>query len=109
MLKQKVKHGPNNYQTSVSIANMEQNPINEAERANAVEKDDTRRCVYVHSRRYRLADVEGLSFKAVLDALVQVGIFKLDTTEEIKEITFSQEQIDKTETEETIITIYPAR
>jgi lipopolysaccharide/colanic/teichoic acid biosynthesis glycosyltransferase len=86
---------------------MEPDTLNEVKRKNAIKKTDPRRRVHVHSKRYRLADVEGLSIKTVLDSLVLVGIFGSDKTSEIKEITFSQEQIGKTEIEETIITIYP--
>jgi len=59
------------------------------------------RC-HIHSIRKRLADVDGISGKAILDGIVKTGLLKSDTTEQIVEVTYSQE---KGETEETIITI----
>ena len=61
--------------------------------------------LHVHSRRYRLADADGLSAKAVIDGIVQAGLLKDDSTKYVKSVTYSQEKITKKETEETIITI----
>ncbi len=61
--------------------------------------------IHVHSRRHRLCDTDGISFKYTLDALVLSGLLPDDTPEHIKEITFSQEKIGKNEQEETIIEI----
>ena len=61
--------------------------------------------LHFHSRRYRLADADGLSAKAVIDGLVIAGLFQDDKAEIIKNVTYSQEKIPKSEKEETIITI----
>lgn len=62
--------------------------------------------VHIHSRRYRLTDADGASAKAVIDGLVHAGIFADDKAEIIREVSFSQEKIHKTESEETIIEIF---
>lgn len=59
--------------------------------------------IHVHSKRKRLADPDGCCAKYVIDALVDCGIFCDDSTEQIKQITSSQEQSKE---EETLIYIY---
>lgn len=59
-------------------------------------------CIHVHSIRKRLADVDGISAKAVIDGIVKAGLLDADTTEQIREVTFSQE---KGHPERTIITV----
>ena len=61
--------------------------------------------LHVHSRRYRLADADGLSAKAVIDGLVHAGVLQDDSPQYVKSVTQTQEKITKKETEETIITI----
>ena len=63
--------------------------------------------VYIlcHSYRHRLADTDGISVKAVIDALVKSGILGNDTTKQIKQISFKQTKISKQEEEKTEITI----
>jgi len=61
--------------------------------------------MHIHSRRYRLADPDGLSAKAVIDGLVLGGLLEDDSPEFVKKVTFSQEKIKKPLLEETIITI----
>jgi len=59
--------------------------------------------ISIHSRTNRLADPDGRSIKAVLDALVTGKILPDDNAKFIKEITQSQEVVKGDE--ETIITI----
>ena len=66
---------------------------------------DTPCRLHIHSRRYRLVDADGVSGKAAIDGIVISGLLPDDSAKEIKEITYSQEKIKKTEIEETIITI----
>lgn len=63
---------------------------------------DTPVSIKVHSVRKRLADSDGISAKAVIDALVLGGLLKDDSPEFVKEVSYSQE---KGETEYTVITI----
>lgn len=65
---------------------------------------DTPVSIKVHSVRKRLADSDGISAKAVIDALVLGGVLKNDSPEFVKEVSYSQE---KGETEYTVITIHP--
>jgi len=60
--------------------------------------------IHLHSRRYRLADPDGISGKAVLDGFVHVGLLQDDRSEYVESVTHSQEKIKKPEVEETIIT-----
>ena len=58
--------------------------------------------IHVHSIRHRLTDADGISAKAVIDGLVLAGILQDDSTEFIKQVTYSQEKGDE---EQTIITL----
>lgn len=58
--------------------------------------------IHCHSVRKRLVDTDAISIKAVIDGLVEAGVFANDTLKEIEEITYSQE-VGKDE--KTIITI----
>lgn len=90
--------------TAVSPANLEPHPSNEPEGAHAVKAFTQKVNVHFHSIRRRLADPDGISGKAALDAIVKAGILKDDRAEFIGNVTHSQEKGD---TEKTIITITP--
>ena len=66
---------------------------------------DSQCCINVHSKRYRLADSDGISAKACIDGLVLSGILTDDSPQFVKEVSYSQEKIKKDKEEETIITI----
>ena len=88
-----------------SASNMEQIDRNESV---ATEKDagfNTQVCIHIHSIRYRLADVDGISAKAAIDGIVKAGILANDTTKEIREIKYTQELVRKPAGEKTVITI----
>ena len=59
--------------------------------------------------RYRLADVDGCSTKAALDALVTAEVFAGDTTKEIEEVRHFQIKIPKSEQERTVFEISESR
>lgn len=61
--------------------------------------------IHVHSVRKRLADPDGISAKAAIDAVVEAGVIKDDSAKYVKEVRFSQE---KGSDEKTIITIEAA-
>jgi len=65
----------------------------------------TRVNITVHSYRYRLADPDGISAKAVIDQIVRSGILSDDSAKEIEEVRFKQTKIKKTCKEKTIIRI----
>ncbi len=54
--------------------------------------------IHVHSRRRRLADPGGISFKALIDGLVLAGVLPDDNAKFIKEPTASQEVAENDET-----------
>lgn len=58
--------------------------------------------IHFHHIRKRLADIDGVSGKAVIDGLVHEKILQDDSPKYVKEVTHSQE---KGEPEMTIITI----
>lgn len=91
--------------TPVPSSNLESDSCNALLGAQEVKRLDTRVSINIHSRRYRLTDPDGISAKAVLDGMVKTGILADDTAKQIKQITFSQEQISKSKEEETIVTI----
>jgi Holliday junction resolvase RusA-like endonuclease len=83
---------------------MESDPCHEQVGENEATPLHRRYRVHVHSRRKRLADVDGLSIKAVLDGLVRAGVLPDDSAKFIKEISFTQEKAKQEEA--TIIDIY---
>ena len=61
--------------------------------------------IHVHSFRHRLVDTDGVSAKAVIDALVHSQVLSGDTPEQVAEISYSQTKIPTKEEEKTVITI----
>lgn len=62
--------------------------------------------IFVHTRRKRLIDPDGLSAKAAIDGLVHSGLLEDDSPAHVRKVeTWSQEKTEKGEAEETIITI----
>lgn len=87
---------------SVAHANMESNPSDAAFRANETPRFTAPCYVHFHHTRKRLADLDGLSIKAVLDQLVHAGILADDSPQRVAQITHSQSKGDQ---ESTTITI----
>ena len=58
----------------------------------------------MHSKRFRIADPDGISAKYAIDGLCHAGLLKDDREAYVKEVTYSQEKCKKGE-EETIITL----
>jgi len=69
---------------------------------------DTPGCVRVcfTSRRHRLADSDGISYKFALDSLVLAGVIKDDSPEYVESVEMRQEKIPMTEPEETVVELY---
>jgi Holliday junction resolvase RusA-like endonuclease len=63
----------------------------------------TRCNIHIHSKRKRLTDADGASAKAVIDGLVHGGLLQDDSSQFVKEVSYSQEQSKE---EETIIEIW---
>jgi hypothetical protein len=61
--------------------------------------------VFITHRRHRLADPQGASTKAVLDAIVRAGVLVDDNAGQVREIRDRQEKIAKSEPEETEVEI----
>jgi hypothetical protein len=61
--------------------------------------------IFVTHRRHRLADPQGASTKAVIDAIVRAGVLADDNAGQIREIRDRQEKIPKEQAEETEIEI----
>jgi len=68
---------------------------------------NTRYHIEFHSVRKRLADIDNLSGKAVLDAVVRAGILPDDSPKYVKSITHTQEKGDKNES--TTIKIFKVK
>ena len=94
----------NENNTAVSSADLEPNISDAPFPAEANERPDPPFCVHIHSVRKRLADSDGISGKAVIDGLVNAGIFPSDSPEYVKEVTYSQEKTKGTEFTEITIT-----
>jgi hypothetical protein len=61
--------------------------------------------IRIDSYRIRLADVDGISAKAVLDGLVLAKVIANDTTKEVKEVLFSQTKVKNKDEEKVIVTV----
>lgn len=83
-------------------ADVESHSGNAPLRANETPRISAPCRVTFHHTRKRLADMDGLSIKAVLDGLVHAGVFPVDTPEFVSEIRHTQA---KGSDEITIITI----
>ena len=95
-----------NHRTAAfSFADLEQDPADEPLGAQAPAGLDPRCSIRVHGRRHRLTDPSGASDKAAIDGLVLAGVLTDDSAKYIKEVTHSQEQIPKSQPEETLITL----
>ena len=90
---------------TVPIANLEPDSCDAPNGKEKTKGLDSQCNIHMYSRRYRLADPDGLSGKAVIDGFVLCGLLKDDSAKEIKKVSFSQEKIKKPEREETIVTL----
>jgi len=72
-------------------------------------KVDTRCRIHLLCRRHRLADPDGISAKAVIDALVHAGVLAGDTTKEIADNPrITQVKVPSDQPEETVVEIRKA-
>lgn len=94
---------PNN--STIPHADLEPDSGNESERAYEIKKINSPTRVHVHSRRHRETDSDGICAKWVIDAIVAAGILRDDSPTYVSQVTFSQEKVDKSEPEMTIITL----
>jgi hypothetical protein len=62
--------------------------------------------IHIHSKRYRLADADGISAKAVIDGIVKANLLADDSPKYVESVTYSQEKIPKIEQETTKVTIW---
>jgi len=92
-------------QTTLPFANLEQAPSHAPLGQKKGARLDSPCRIHIHSRRYRLADPDGISAKAAIDGLILTGVLPDDSPKFIKEVTFSQEKIGKEKVEETIIVV----
>ena len=91
-----------NNRTAGADANVEPDSTDAALRANEAPAFTAPVRVHVHHTRKRLADLDGLSVKAVLDGVVAAGLLADDSAKQITSITHSQ---SKGEPETTVVTI----
>ncbi|GAG04490.1 unnamed protein product [marine sediment metagenome] len=95
----------NNNKLALPVANLELIARRKSLEKNGYSQMDSQCNILVHSLRYKLCDSDGISAKAVIDALVLSGVLIDDSPKEVKKVTFSQEKISKDQEEQTIITI----
>jgi|6_EtaG_2_1085325.scaffolds.fasta_scaffold31823_2 Holliday junction resolvase RusA-like endonuclease len=88
--------------TSNTFANLEQDFRNEPLAKDGGTTFDSLVCIEIISYRKRLADVDGISAKAVIDGLVKAKILEDDSTKFVEEIRYKQ---IKSTHEKTIIII----
>lgn len=96
------KNEANGNRNTAADANMEQDLGNAALRTNEAKAFSTPCRITFHHVRKRLADIDGISGKAVIDGLVQAGVLADDTAKQVTEVRNCQ---TKGETEETRIVI----
>ena len=61
--------------------------------------------IRVHSYRSRLADCDGVSAKATIDALVMCGVIADDSTKEVVEVLFQQTKVKNKSEEKVVVTV----
>ena len=86
-----------------STSNVEPSISNAPMAAQTVTRLNSPCRIHVHSVRKRLADADGISGKAAIDALTLSGLLQDDSPEFVREVSYSQE---KGTPEKTIIEIY---
>lgn len=94
-----------NDRDSREVANMECVIGNESLEKGGRAAFDSPVSIRIDSYRIRLADVDGISGKAVLDALVLAKIIANDTTKEVKEVLFSQTKVKNKTEEKVVVTV----
>ena len=97
----------NNNRTTDTTTNVEPDISDGRVAAKAAARYDSPVNISIHSYRYRLADPDGISSKAVIDSLVKGGVLANDTAKEVKEVRYSQTQVYRSQggVEKTVITI----
>lgn len=101
----KMGYDENGNRIANKTSNMEQLVGNESMAKKKDTRFDTPVRITIHSVRKQLADPDGISGKAAIDGLVKAGILGDDTSEEVKEVRFTQEKGQ----DKTIITITPVK
>lgn len=86
----------------IPAANVEPNPCDATPPPASPKVTDKAVVLRIHSRRKRLADIDGICAKWAIDSLVSCGLLQDDSAEFVKAVEFSQEQ---GEPEQTIIEI----
>jgi hypothetical protein len=66
---------------------------------------DTPVSIRIHSYRSRLADCDGVSAKAAIDALVMCGVIADDSTKEVVEVTYAQTKVKNKSDEKVVVTV----
>ena len=87
---------------SATDADLESDSCDAAFRAHEVAPFIKRVHIHVHHVRKRLADMDGLSVKAVIDSLVEIGVLHGDSPEQVASVTHTQ---SKGQPETTTFTI----
>ena len=82
--------GKSNNRNSYTDANMERIARHESVAEKEMPRFDSPVCVICTSYRKRLADSDGISYKAAIDGIVKAGILEDDSTKFIEEIKFKQ-------------------
>jgi hypothetical protein len=95
----------NNNRNTSAATDLEQGTVDATLRANEAPRILAPCRINFHSVRHRLADIDGLSGKAVLDGIVLAGILSDDSPKFVKEVSHSQTKGNKAEAEKTIVTI----
>jgi len=95
----------NSNRTADSSTNLEQAVCNATLPEDATSRVSAPCSVRFHSVRNRLADIDGLSGKAILDGIVLAGILADDSSKFVKEVSHSQSKGNKAENEKTVVTI----
>jgi hypothetical protein len=95
----------NENRASVPTAYLEQSARYAVERSHETEKINTPACIHLHSKRHRETDADGACAKWVIDAIVACGLLFDDSPTFVKEVSYSQEKVAKSESEVTIVTI----
>ena len=87
------------------VTDMERTAGNEPIQAGKGPAFDSPVSIRFHSYRSRLADCDGVSGKATIDAFVMCGVIADDSTKEVVEVLFRQTKVKNKSEEKVVVTV----
>lgn len=104
-LKEALHAAKNGNRVANQATDLERTAGNEPLAAKGCTPFDSRVSITITSYRSRLADPDGVSAKAAIDALVMCGVLRDDSSKEVEEVRHRQVKVKNKSEEKTVIVI----